>query len=990
MPDAPAATQPAQDTSRRTVHRIEVRPNRADDPRAAAVIERARAAGVTPARVRVTRVYLVEGELDAAQTDRLAAELLASPVAETAFVGAEPPAPGAHVLEVHPLPGVMDPPAQTVARAAEQLLGVTGLTASTGWRYDLEGVSGEDARTLAESSALANPVVTAVHTEPYHPAQLPRGAAAAFEITRVPIRDLSDDQLATLSREGHLFLDLAEMHAVQNYYKSLNREPTDIELETIAQTWSEHCVHKTLKSQIRYTGPAADLITWADRPGHTVEDDGTVRIDNLLRSTVAAATHELIADGLDWTLSVFVDNAGVIAFDDDHAVCVKVETHNHPSAIEPYGGAATGAGGCIRDILGTGLGARPIAATDVFCVAPADTEPPRGALPPARTLREIVAGIRDYGNRVGVPTLSGAVDFDPRYIGNPLVYCGCIGVMPTRCVEGDPRPGDAIVAIGGRTGRDGVHGATFSSAELTGDHADEFSHAVQIGNPIEEKKTIDAVLRARDAEGGCLFSAITDCGAGGFSSAVGEMGEKLGASVDLDRAPLKYDGLTYTEIWISEAQERMVLAVPERNVLALHAICEEEGVELSVLGEFGTPDRDLILNYRGEEVGRLDMKFLHEGLPTPERAASWSPPASVTHEDPHDDAGLADLLFHVLSSPAVASKRWIIEQYDHEVQGATIIKPLVGKNAAGPGDATVITPVPGSNRALAISQGLCTPFGDPDRGGDPYLMTLAAIDECVRNLVCVGADPERIAILDNFCWPSCAKPENLGALVRAAEGCYDAAKAYRTPFISGKDSLNNQFTTADGETIEIPPTLLITGIGVVKDAARAATSDAKNAGNALALVGPQGDTLGASIAADLIGVGGPIPQTDLHRGPATARAVAKLIATGKARAAHDVSDGGLLAAVAEMLIGAGGAIGARLDLDPADLPALFGEPPSRYLLEIEDEAALSDLPDDIPRAVIGKLDSSGALRLPGLDAPVAELAAAWETPHPPQDTEHAR
>src|SRR5690606_30203742 len=328
------------------------------------------------------------------------------------------------------------------------------------------------------------------------------------------------------------------------------------------------------------------------------------------------------------TLSVFVDNAGIIAFDETHAVCIKVETHNHPSAIEPYGGAATGVGGCIRDVIGTGLAAKPIANTDVFCVAHPDVERvPAGVLHPRRVLKQVVAGVRDYGNRMGIPTVNGAVAFDDRYLGNPLVYCGCVGLLPRDLVRGEAKPGDRIIALGGRTGRDGIHGATFSSAELTDTHADEFAHAVQIGNAIEEKRLLDAILRARAAgnEGGPLFSAITDCGAGGFSSAVGEMGEALGAEVHLDRAPLKYDGLSYTEIWVSEAQERMVLAVPRENIERLRAICDEERVELAELGTFGTPDRELVLHYHGVEVGRLSMALLHEGIPTPTRVASWAP-----------------------------------------------------------------------------------------------------------------------------------------------------------------------------------------------------------------------------------------------------------------------------------------------------------------------------------------------------------------------------
>jgi phosphoribosylformylglycinamidine synthase len=765
----------------------------------------------------------------------------------------------------------------------------------------------------------------------------------------VPIRDLDDDTLTKMSREDHLFLSLEEMRTIRSHYRALGREPTDIELETLAQTWSEHCVHKTLKSTVRYTCSGDDTIDWSGRPGVELQPDGSVIIHNLLKSTVAAATHELIADGVDWTRSVFVDNAGIIDFDEHNAVCVKVETHNHPSAIEPYGGAATGIGGCIRDIMGTGLAAKPIANTDVFCVALPDTKEedvPDGCIHPKRTLERVVEGVRDYGNRMGIPTLNGTVYFDPRYIANPLVYCGCVGILPNDKTHGDAQPGDLIVAMGGRTGRDGIHGATFSSAELTDTHADEFSHAVQIGNAIEEKRTLDAILRARDFENGCLYTAITDCGAGGFSSAVGEMGEQVGAAVDLDKAPLKYDGLRYDEIWISESQERMVLAVAEENLDALQQICDEEHVELAVLGTFGNTDSDknpeLLLRFDGSEVGRLPMALLHDGIPMPTREAEWTTPSVEIKEAGESDIkrALLDLLAH----PNIASKRWIVRQYDHEVQGNTIIKPLVGPGGIGPGDAAVIQPVPGSDQGLAIGCGLQTALGDPANGGDPYLMALAAVDECVRNLVCVGADPERIAILDNFCWPSCDDPMNMASLVRACMGCYDAAKAYRTPFVSGKDSLNNQFRTKDGRLIEIPPTLLITGVGIVPDVNKCVTMDAKGAGNSISFV--RGE-----------------------RGPQVARHVASLIQSGEVVSAHDASEGGVLVALAEMLIASeheslGFGFDAEMSAD-----ACFAESSATYL--VEHESALDLVP-------LGVVTTDGSLTIGSTRSiPISELREAF-------------
>jgi phosphoribosylformylglycinamidine synthase subunit PurSL len=964
------------------VHRIEVRPSdRAGDPLAAGVLRSARALGVACHGARTARVYLVQGDIDAGALERVRTRLLTDPVLETSVVGASPARAGERIIEVHPLPGVMDPAAQTVRDAIRDLTGARHVEVVTGTRYDLAGLDEAGAAALSRG-LLANGVIEQVHHSPWTPRTLPRAKPADQTLRRVALTTLSDDQLMTLSRQGHLFLSLAEMKAVQAYYLAQGREPTDIELETIAQTWSEHCVHKTLKSTITYRAvPGAadsDPIDWSNRPNHTRHTDGSVTIKNLLKSTVAAATFELIKEGIDWTLSVFVDNAGVIAFDERHAINVKVETHNRPSAIEPYGGAATGIGGCIRDVIGTGLGARPIAATDVFCVAdprefgPGKRPLPPGVLEPRRVLTRVVDGVRDYGNRMGIPTLSGAVAFDDRYVANPLVFCGCIGLMDRDKVRGEVHAGDRIIAMGGRTGRDGIHGATFSSAELTDTHADEFSHAVQIGNAIEEKRLLDAILRARDAEGGPLFHAITDCGAGGFSSAVGEMGKDVGAEVHLDRAPLKYEELRYDEIWISESQERMVLAVPEKHVGALRAICEEEGVELADLGVFGTPTREIVLRYKGAEVGRLSAEFLHEGIPMPVREAAWDPASRVVPATVRSDAPAGDVrsrLLSLLAHPNIASKRWIIRQYDHEVQGNTVLKPLIGPGGVGPGDASVIQPVAGSSRGLAISCGLATSVGDPRLGGDAYLMALAAIDECVRNLVCVGGDPSRTAILDNFCWPGCDNAHNLAMLVRAAEGCYDGAKAYRTPFISGKDSLHNQFRYTDPATgktvtIEIPPTLLITGVAIVDDVSRCVTMDAKRAGDVLLLVGAT-----RAMAR----------HASVHAG--TAAGVARAIRTGAVRAAHDCSEGGVGVAIAEMLIAGDATLGATINaaaLAERDLDVL-AERPGLYVLEVE-PASLSRVTAALgttPWMEVGALDASGALNVGGAAVPQADLRKAF-------------
>jgi phosphoribosylformylglycinamidine synthase len=991
------------------VHRVEVRPKSGQrDPRADAVIRQAASLGLPrPSAAQHASVYLLEGDLSEGQVRRIADELLADPVTQVAELqarGTVRPRLDA-LIEVHPLPGVTDPAAESVEAAVRAMFG-SAVTVRTGDRYDLGGVKQSDATTIGEK-ALANAVIHGIHSEPWHPERFPAGHGYSLRIVEVPVRELTDAQLEKLSREAHLFLSLDEMRAIQAEYRRLGREPREIELETLAQTWSEHCVHKTLKSTVRYReanlGAGQRSLAAAaapGRPGHVAEADGSVTIRNLLKSTVAAGTFALIdekrADRIDWCLSVFVDNSGVIAFDEHHAVCFKCETHNRPSAIEPYGGAATGIGGCIRDIMGTGLGAKPIAATDVFCVAPlTGTDVPAGCLPPRRILSQVVAGVRDYGNRMGIPTVNGAVWFDPRYVGNPLVYCGVIGVMPRTMVKGETRRGDRIVAIGGRTGRDGIHGATFSSAEVEHGHSTEFSHAVQIGNAITEKKMLDAMLAARDQADGPLYSGTTDCGAGGFSSAIGEMGKDVGATVHLERAPVKYDGLSPTEIWISEAQERMVLSVPPAKVDRLRAICAAHGVELCDLGEFGSADGTIRLLWHGTEVGSLDTHFLHEGVPMPTREAVWDAAWSA-EQVPAAGNGtgvgprLLDTACTLLAHPNLASKEWIIRQYDHEVQGASVVKPLVGVGTGGPSDAAVVHPVAGSRRALAIANGLATGWS-----ADAYAMTLAAIDECVRNLVCVGADPARIAILDNFCWPSCDDPRNMGSLVRAAEACYDGALAYRAPFISGKDSLKNQFRTQDGRTIMIPPTLLVSGFGIVEDAERACTMDLKSAGNVLVLVGSTGARMGGSHRA-MLGASGHadmrLPDVDPARGARTAHAVAACIAHGAVRSAHDPSEGGLLPALAEMCFAGG--LGARIDLshmpvtgtDVPDECRAFAEDPHRYVLEVEPSklGTVQAHLDGIPHAVIGTVTDEPTLELVGVrvpreSSPISALRSAWNT-----------
>lgn len=790
----------------------------------------------------------------------------------------------------------------------------------------------------------------------------------------------SDDELVRISQDGMLALNLDEMRAVKQHFAALGRNPTDVEMETLAQTWSEHCKHKVFNGVIDYT-----------------VDGRTERIDNLFTHTIRKATEDIrrLKGDKDWCVSVFVDNAGIIEFDDDFHLAFKVETHNHPSALDPYGGANTGIGGVVRDPLGTGLGARPVLNTDVFCFAPPDypyDKLPEGVLHPKRIFKGVVAGVRDYGNRMGIPTVNGAILFDERYLGNPLVYCGTAGMIPVDRCEKSVEPGDLIVAVGGKTGRDGIHGATFSSIELTETSESTSTQAVQIGNPIEEKKMLDVLMQARDRY---LFRNITDCGAGGFSSAIGEMGEDTGAEVHLERAPLKYGGLKPWEIFLSESQERMILAVPPEHIDELLELCSREDVQATVIGEF-TDDQRLNVTYRGESritdrmsVADLDMDFLHNGVPRIVRQATWEKPLHLEPEET-DTADLGGSVSTLLSTWNVASKEWVIRQYDHEVQGGSAVKPLQGVMNDGPGDASIVRPVLSSDKGIIVSNGINPSYADID----PYWMAASAIDEALRQITCVGGSVERTALLDNFCWGNPDKPDRLGALVRAARACYDMAVVYETPFISGKDSFYNEFS--DGQqTIAIPPTLLISAICVMDDVNKAVTMDAKAADDPVYIVGLTKKEMGGSQYYRSLGyIGQSVPEVDPVASRRTMAALHRAIDQGLVAACHDCSDGGLGVAAAEMAFS--GDLGLSLDLKAVprsdevsrDDIALFSESNSRFVVEVRRgcEAQFEDLMGDCVFSEAGRITDDRQFRVTGLSGEVVVQAAvealkeAWQKP----------
>lgn len=855
----------------------------------------------------ISKLFFLRGHLSQDEVENLAQHLLIDPVTETFCIDHTPVFH--NTIETSFLPGVTDSVAENLLKAAHRL-GFTALEqVATGLHYECQ--SSDNLENLALS--LANPVIQRFAiNQAVQPPFIDAPLQWTPKVETVQLQQATDERLIAISKERRLALDLNEMQAIRAYYQHEHREATDIELEMLAQTWSEHCVHKTFKAEI-------------------TTDDGK-KVNGLLKSYIAAATKEL---NKPWVRSAFVDNAGIIEFDDEFDIAFKVETHNHPSALEPFGGANTGVGGVIRDVLA--VGAKPIANTDVLCFGPLDLEKvPAGVLHPQRVHDGVIKGIEDYGNKMGIPTVNGSILFHKGYTSNPLVYCGCLGILPASKKNAKPlkaKAGDLIVAIGGRTGRDGLRGATFSSLEMDSATSDIASSSVQIGNPITEKQVQEVILQAKAQH---LYNAMTDCGAGGFSSAVGEMAHQLGAKVQLENINTKYAGLHPWELWLSEAQERMVLAVSNKNIKKLEAMCRGYDVELTVLGEFNDSGR-LELFYKDQLVGQLNLDFLHHGIPHKSLKAELPRPAQHRVLDKAKQLDThTDNLLRLLKHPNIRSKESVIRLYDHEVKGGTVIKPLVGAANHGPSDATVLSPNPRKPQGVTLSHGICPQYGEID----PYAMAFAAVDEAVRNAVAVGTDPDRIAILDNFCWGNPTLPDRLGSLLETSRACHDAALEYGTPFISGKDSLYNEYTDDQGQKHAIPGTLLISAVGIVPDIQKTVTMDFKQAGNLIFVLGDTKDELGQShFALEYNLRGGTVPQPT-SKPLEQFRKLHQAIQKGWIKACHDISEGGLAVALAEMSIA--GRCGAEVNIYPLSSSLsiqalLFSETLSRFVLEVSPE-----------------------------------------------------
>jgi phosphoribosylformylglycinamidine synthase II len=888
--------------------------------------------------VRTVEVYSIDADLSDEQVMNLGEKLFADPIIQV-FSDKPLAKDFSWLIEVGFKPGVTDNVGATAKRACEDILGTSLNGVYFSRQYLMEGnITKEDAEKIA-GGLLANGLIerweiisSKDHTKGKN-VHLPLPVVRSKHTPSVMEIDLnvSDKKLKEMSTRKLLALNVAEMKSIQGYFNGskVTRErkylgltlPTDVEIEVLAQTWSEHCKHKIFNSQITYSDEKENLV-----------------INSLFNTYIKRATKEI---NKPWLVSVFTDNAGVIKFNDDYNLVMKVETHNTPSALDPYGGAITGIVGVNRDPLGTGIGARLIFNTDVFCFASPfyDKEMPPRLLHPKRIFEGVRRGVEHGGNKSGIPTVNGCIVFDERYLGKPLVYCGTGGIMPSM-INGKPshlkeiNNGDLIVMTGGRTGKDGIHGATFSSLVLDEDSP---VTAVQIGDPITQKKMVDFLLEARDRG---LYNSITDDGAGGLSSSVGEMAQLCGGClIELDKCPLKYPGLDPWEILLSESQERMTLAVSPLMITEFLSLARTRDVEATVIGTF-TDSGKFHVKYGDKNVACLDIDFLHNGLPDMKLNARW-----IRRRFKEPVIGLVDMtltLKALLSRLNICSKEYVIRQYDHEVQAGSVIKPLTGD---GPSDAAVIRPLLDSMEGVVIANGICPRYGDIDT----YHMTACAIDEAVRNHIAVGGSFDHLAGLDNFCWCDPEKSEKtpdgefkLAQLVRANMALYDYSKAYGVPCISGKDSMKNDYQIG-GRKISIPPTVLFSTIGKIDDVRKAVTMDVKRPNDRVYILGLTKDELGASEYYASIGfIGNDVPRVNAQSARKLYIALENAIREGVVASCHDCSDGGLGVALAESAFSGGLGMTIKLTEVPVENirrsdTILFSESQSRFVVTVAPE-----------------------------------------------------
>ncbi|MCS7149597.1 MAG: AIR synthase-related protein [Caldimicrobium sp.] len=1014
-------------------HRIEVTFQKAlNDSHAVKILKKIKNdLNLFPESLKWVRVYIVEGSFSREIIEEFARSALCDPITEI-FTIDKPIYEVFHIdfdwaLEIGFRPGVTDNEGKVAEEALSYIID-RPLNPQNEAVYfaRLLLIKGKLSRDEIESIAkdlLANELIERWFVLSRNEAKskwfdyLPPRVTEFFPpiVESFDLSSYSEEELLRLSKERLLALSIEEMSAIKEYFRradflevrkshNLDHKITDVELESLAQTWSEHCKHKIFNALINY---------------HDLETGENLEIDSLFKSYIRKTTEDVRqAKGeADFCLSVFVDNAGVIRLDDEWALAFKVETHNSPSALDPYGGALTGIVGVNRDPLGTGKGAKLLFNTDVFCFAPPDWDkplPPR-ILHPKRIFEGVREGVEHGGNRSGIPTVNGSIVFDPRFLGKPLVYCGTGGLIPIK-VLGSPgwekraQPGDAVVMVGGKIGKDGIHGATFSSEAL---HEGSPATAVQIGDPITQKKMVDFLLKARELG---LYNSITDNGAGGLSSSVGEMAKEAGgAEIDLAKAPLKYPGLKPWEILLSESQERMTVAVPQEKLESFLKLASKMGVQATDLGKFTDSGYFHIL-YDGKTVGLLPLEFLHEGVPQLRLYAEWKKPEYPIKPEIPEPRDLKEILKGLLKSYNICSKEYVVRQYDHEVQGGSVIKPLCGLMEDGPSDGAVLRYNLDSNAGIVIAHGLCPKFSD----FDTYYMAANAIDEAVRNALCVGGDPEFMAALDNFCWCDPIESEKnpdgrykLAQLVRANKALYEYCTAFGIPLISGKDSMKNDYVMnlglkegdpnpygvgnilPDGSLkISIPPTLLISVVSKIPDVELAQTMDVKRAGALIYILGETHEELGGSEYFNMLGIkGGEVPKPAVLKNKELYIRVRDCLYAKLIESAHDCSDGGLGVCLAEKAFAGG--FGMEIDLSAIPFEGekredflLFSESAGRIVVSVssENRREFEAHFQGLPCYLIGESINEPILRIRGfsgkviIEASLEELKRAWQEP----------
>jgi len=954
------------------------------DARGEAVIAQAQSVcNIKLDRVVTRDVYTLVSDCSDAEAAKIA-ELLHNPVLQMWRTGEAKsanfvPAPECdYLLCIGFKPGVTDNVSRTFRSAAADILGRKlredeYVFSSTEYLISGKDLTEDQVKTIG-SKLLANELIQSSLVLPGSESEnVPHNLPYVSATEKVQVKkydlEVSDDELVELSKKGILALSLEEMKAIQGYFRTasgrekfgLDANPTDVELEVLAQTWSEHCKHKIFSAEIDY---------------ENCETGEKQTIDSCYKTFIKDSTKD-IAGKVDWLVSVFKDNAGVIKFNDKCDIVYKVETHNSPSALDPYGGAMTGIVGVNRDPMGTGQGAELLINVWGYCLGSPftdDSNVPEGLLHPRRLRDGVHKGVIDGGNQSGIPYGNGWEYFDDRYIGKPLVYCGTVGKLP-KTINGVPgsskriEAGDLIVMGGGRIGKDGIHGATFSSEEL---HKDSPVQAVQIGDPITQKKLSDFIMEARDRG---LYRFITDNGAGGLSSSVGEMaGECNGCRMDLAKAPLKYAGLQPWEILVSEAQERMSFAVPPEKIDEFKALAAERDVEISVLGEF-TNDGKFHMLYNGETVAYLDIEFMHDGLPKMHLKARWKTPEFPEPDLAKQDLG-ADTL-KLIGALNICSDEYKARQYDHEVKGLSVLKPFAGRGRDVAADATVTMVEPLSKDGVILASAILPRYSDIDT----YHMAASCIDLAVRRVIAVGGDLSMIAGLDNFCWPDPVQSEKtpdgeykLAQLVRANQAISDYTREYLVPCISGKDSMKND-STRGGRKISIPPSLLFSVISRLDDVSRAVSFETKQAGDSVYVIGLTKPELGGSEYFNMLGyTGNNVPKVDGKVSLEICDRISQATKKGLVNSLITPALGGIAVAAAKSAMA--GRLGMEIDLDriPCEncsaIEAWFSESNSRFIATVpaDKKAEFEALLDGVVFAEIGQVTDSKYLKVSGRGA----------------------